>query len=118
MTDKELHRLRRSELLEILIEQKKAFAAAQQELAETEKELNELRETYERLRRKLDDKDNTIRSLRSELAAAREQQYVAAAAPDTEGMAALTARLEKAVIAAESAANAMRAVSPAYPGKS
>ena len=28
MTDKELHRLRRSELLEILIEQKKAFAAA------------------------------------------------------------------------------------------
>ena len=74
MTDKELRKLRRSELLEMMIAQKKTVAAAKQEVeeeqakrAEVEAQLAELKETYERLRKKLDAKDEKIRELRAEV---------------------------------------------------
>ena len=74
MTDRELRKLRRSELLEMMIAQKKTVAAAKQEVeeeqakrAEVEAQLAELKETYERLRKKLDAKDEKIKELQAEV---------------------------------------------------
>ncbi|MBE6989592.1 MAG: hypothetical protein E7426_02455 [Ruminococcaceae bacterium] len=71
MTDQELRKLKRSELLTIMLHQGKTVAALQEQLAEAEKkqaetaaELETLTATYERLRKKLDEKDATIRQLR------------------------------------------------------
>ena len=74
LTDKELRRLRRSELLEMLLEQKKIVAATEKRLADevtkresVEQQLAELDATYQRLRKKLDDKDQKIHELRAAL---------------------------------------------------
>ena len=60
MTDKELHRLGRRELLQLLLEQGREAEKTKQILAETETELHQLQETYERLRKRLDHKDEQI----------------------------------------------------------
>ena len=64
MTDQELRRLRRTELLEMMIEGKQDVAAAEKTVeeerakrAEVEEQMRLLQETYERLRKKLDDND-------------------------------------------------------------
>ena len=67
MTDKELHRLRRSELLEIMIAQKRAQAAMERRLQEAEEELRSLRE-------KLDKRDETIRELNGKLLSALDRR--------------------------------------------
>ena len=69
MTDKELRRLRRTELLELMIEGKQTAAAAEEKVTQVEEQMRQLQETYERLCRKLDDKDEKIRELRAELKA-------------------------------------------------
>ena len=105
MTDKELRKLRRSELLEMLLEQKKAVAAAEKRLeeertkrAEVENQFKELDETYQRLRKKLDDKDEKIHQLRAQL------ESIAESSPDRDSINKVTARLTKAVEVMEKAA--------------
>ena len=109
MTDKELHKLRRSELLEMLIEEKKKVLAAQKQLEqertrceETERQLQELDATYQRLRKKLDDKDEKIHALRAELEALQNPE------PDDESLGHVTARLNKAVEVFEKAAGKLQ----------
>lgn len=101
MTDKELRKLRRTELLEMMIEGKQVAAAAEERVAQVEEQMRQLQETYERLRKKLDDKDEKIRELRAELQSARDNRQLLT--EEQEGVAAVTARLNKAVEAAERA---------------
>ena len=109
MTYRELHKLRRSELLEILIEQKKAVANMEQQVEEeraakaaVEASLQELDETYQRLRKKLDAKDEKIHELNDEME--HQRGMTRAAYEETETIAAVTERLNQAVEAAERAA--------------
>ena len=108
MTDRELKKLRRSDLLEMLIEQKKATAAAEKlaaeekaALEETRRQLEELDATYQRLRRKLDDKDQKIHERRAAL------EEVAGNA-DPESLASMSARLNRAVELFEKSAQDIR----------
>ena len=108
MTDRELKKLRRSDLLEMLIEQKKATAAAEKAAAKEKaaredalKELAELDATYQRLRKKLDDKDQKIHELRAAL-----EEVAGNAGP--ESLASMSARLNKAVELFEKSAQDIR----------
>ena len=101
MTDKELRRLRRTELLELMIEGKQTAAAAEEKVTQVEEQMRQLQETYERLGRKLDDKDEKIRELRAELKSARDNTELLR--QEHEEVAAITARLNEAVAAAEQA---------------
>ena len=67
MAERDLRKLKRAELLEMMIRQGKAvgelqekLALAQQQQAETEAEMAQMEETFERLRKKLDQKDEEI----------------------------------------------------------
>ncbi len=117
MTDRELKKLRRSDLLEMLIEQKKATAAAEKLAAdekaareETQKQLEELDATYQRLRRKLDDKDQKIHELRAAL-------EEVAGNSDPESLASMSARLNRAVELFEKSAEEMRNLVPRPDGE-
>ena len=72
MTDKELHKLGRRELLQLMLAQGREAEKAKKELAETLEKLNKVEEGYERLRRRLDDKDAQIHKLREALKAERQ----------------------------------------------
>lgn len=74
VTDKELHKLGRKELLQLLVAQSREADNARQKLAETQEELGQLQETYERLRGRLDDKDAQIRKLREIIRQERQAQ--------------------------------------------
>lgn len=76
MTDKELHKLGRRELLQMLLEQAKEAERLGQLLAETEEHLHQLEETYERLRDRLDKKDLQIKRLREDLEAERYKREI------------------------------------------
>lgn len=67
MTDKELRRLRRQDLLQLLVEQSKEAARLQMESNEKRKELAQLNEGYERLKDKLDEKDEQLGTLKERL---------------------------------------------------
>lgn len=67
MTDKELHKLGRRELLQLLLAQAREAEEAKQSLKETQQKLSELEEGYERLKHRLDDKDIRILKLRNAL---------------------------------------------------
>ena len=67
MTDRELRRLRRSELLEMMLESRQAAAAAEERAARAEEQALQMRKTSDELRGKLDDRDEEIRSLIAEL---------------------------------------------------
>lgn len=67
MTDKELRKLRRQDLLELLVEQSKETGRLATELGEKEAELTEAQEGNERLKGKLDEKDALIEKLKSRL---------------------------------------------------
>lgn len=67
MTDKELHKLGRRELLQLMLAQGREAEKAKQELAETQEEFEQLEEGYERLKQRLDDKDAQIHKLRAAL---------------------------------------------------
>lgn len=60
MAEKELHRLRRRELLQMLLEQCEETERLQQESEDTNRQLRELEERYERLLRKLNIKDERL----------------------------------------------------------
>lgn len=67
MTDKDLRRLRRQDLLQMLVAQSKEAARLQTELEEEKNERNTLQEGYERLKEKLDAKDALIEKLKGRL---------------------------------------------------
>ncbi len=74
MTDKELHKLGRRELLQLLLAQGREAEKAKAKLAEAQEELKELQEGYERLKNRLNDKDAQILQLRESLQAQRQGQ--------------------------------------------
>lgn len=67
MTEKELHRLRRQDLLQLLLAQGKEAAQLQSSLDEAEEQLGELQETKERFIGRMDDKDAQIEKLKKKL---------------------------------------------------
>ena len=67
MTDKELRRLRRQDLLQLLVEQGREAARLQTESDEKSEELARLNESDERLKAKLDDKDAQLERLKEKL---------------------------------------------------
>lgn len=76
MTDKELQKLGRRELLQLLLEQAKESERLGKALAETEEQLQQMQETYERLRERLDNKDAQIHELKATLAEVQEKREV------------------------------------------
>lgn len=108
MTDKELRRLRRVELLEMMLESRESAAAAEAKLEEerakrleVEAENRRLQETFERLRRKLDDKDEKIHALKEELAGAQDKRMTLT--ENTANVAEATVKLNGAIAAAKRA---------------
>ena len=67
MTEKELHRLRRQDLLQLLLSQSRDVAKLNSDLANLEEETERLRESNERLKDRLDDKDAQIEHLKERL---------------------------------------------------
>ena len=67
MTDKELHKLGRREMLQLMLAQGREAEKAKQELADAQERMSQLEESYERLKRRLDDKDAQIHKLRAAL---------------------------------------------------
>ena len=67
MTEKELHRLRRQDLLQLLLSQSKEVAQMSEDMEALEAEKNDLIETNERLKGKLDEKDEQIERLKGKL---------------------------------------------------
>ena len=67
MTDKELRKLRRHDLLELLVEQSREAARLGAELKEKEEELSGSEENNGRLKAKLDEKDELIEKLKRRL---------------------------------------------------
>lgn len=83
MTDKELHKLGRRELLQLMLAQGREAEKAKQELAETQDKLHRLEESYERLKGRLDDKDAQIHKLRAALQSANTDTGAIAGAAHT-----------------------------------
>ena len=67
MTDKDLRKLRRQDLLELLVEQSREAARFQSERDDKQAELSQILESYERLKKKLDEKDAQIEKLKGRL---------------------------------------------------
>lgn len=76
MTDRELQKLNRRQLLQMLVEQVREGEKSKQELAETTTQLRELEQNYERLRKRLDQKDNRIHELTDTLRAERTKREI------------------------------------------
>lgn len=69
MTEKEFHKLRRRDLLQLLVAQGKENLQIQAELDETSSQLAQLQEGYERLKAKLDEKDASFGEVNDRLKA-------------------------------------------------
>lgn len=67
MTEKELHRLRRQDLLQLLLSQGKEALELQAKLNDTSSALIQTKADYDRLREKLDEKDALIEKLKGRL---------------------------------------------------
>lgn len=67
MTEKELHKLSRQDLLELLLSQSKEVARQQAQIAELEEADSVTQESYARLKQKLDEKDAQLEKLKSRL---------------------------------------------------
>lgn len=76
MTEKELHRLKRHDLLELLVEQGKENVQLKQRLAETEEELEDMKAWYEKIRNRLELKDKLIQDLQKTLEAEKEKRRI------------------------------------------
>ena len=103
LTDRELRRLRRADLLEMLMEQKKLAAAAQKKMEEertrreeSEGRLKDIEEAYKLLLGKLDEREREIGDLRAAL-----EEVSDKATPEV--FAKLTARINKATARLEEA---------------
>lgn len=103
MTDKELQKLGRRELLELLLEQAKEAERLGKLLRETDEQLRQLEESYERLRERLDRKDEKIHELQDALQA--EQEKAPAAPPDIGSLAEAALQLSGVFEAAQLAAD-------------
>ena len=103
MTDKELQKLGRRELLELLLEQAKEAERLGKLLRETDEQLRQLEESYERLRERLDRKDEKIHELQDALQAEREK--ASAAPPEIGSLAEAALRLSGVFEAAQQAAD-------------
>lgn len=77
MTNKELQKLGRRELLQLLLDQAKEAERLGKLLKENDEHLKQLEESYERLRDRLDKKDAQIHQLKDELKAAQEKAEMA-----------------------------------------
>ena len=69
MTNKELQKLGRRELLQLLLDQAKESERLGKLLKENDEHLKQLEESYERLRERLDKKDAQIHQLKDQLQA-------------------------------------------------
>lgn len=67
MTDKELQKLGRRDLLQLLLDQAQEAEQLRQELSAANGRMGEMEETYERLRERLNDKDAQIQELSQSL---------------------------------------------------
>lgn len=67
MTEKQLHKLRRQELLQLMLEQGKEALALQTKLNDINSEYLQANAGYERLKEKLDEKDAVIERLKKRL---------------------------------------------------
>ena len=67
MTDKELRKLRRHELRELLVAQSREAAECKTELSQKAEELSGVLESLERLKGKLNEKDESIERLKGRL---------------------------------------------------
>ena len=67
MTEKELHRLGREGLLQLLVDCSKENTALQKEIGKKDTALMELQEGYDRLKEKLGDKDAQLERLKNKL---------------------------------------------------
>lgn len=67
MTEKELRRLRRQDLMQLLLTQLRESEWLRAALTERENSASELRQTLEKLKTRLDGKDETIRLLREQI---------------------------------------------------
>lgn len=76
MTNKELRRLSRQELLQLLLALSEDFEELKKTLADTREELATLTDTYERLRKRLDSKDEKIHGLQDALEAERNRRSI------------------------------------------
>ena len=74
MTDRELQKLGRRELLQLLLEQAKESERLRKQVGELEEQLRQTEEGYERLRDRLDSKDAQIHELEDTLPAEREKR--------------------------------------------
>ncbi len=74
MTDRELQKLGRRELLQLLLEQAKESERLRKQVGELEEQLRQTEEGYERLRDRLDSKDAQIHELEDTLHAEREKR--------------------------------------------
>lgn len=76
MTDKELQKLGRRELLQLLLNQAQEADRLSLELAEISEQLRQKEEAYERLRERLDHKDAQIHELRATIQEERDKREV------------------------------------------
>ena len=74
MTDRELQKLGRRELLQLLLEQAKESERLRKQVGALEEQLRQTEEGYERLRDRLDSKDAQIHELEDTLHAEREKR--------------------------------------------
>ncbi len=74
MTDRELQKLGRRELLQLLLEQAKESERLRKQVGELEEQLRQTEEGYERLRDRLDSKDAQIHELEDTLHTEREKR--------------------------------------------
>ena len=114
MTDKELQKLGRRELLQMLLEQAKEAERLAALLQETEENYRQLEENYERLRGRLDKKDAQIQNLRTTLQEEREKRETELEKVGSIAEAAL--RLNGVFDAAQRAANQyLHSIQEMYP---
>ncbi len=76
MTQKELQKLRRQDLLELLLAQGEEYKRTTAELEECRKKLESLEVTYERVRKRLDVKDAIIHELKESLETERLEKQI------------------------------------------
>ena len=67
MTDKELHRLKRAELISLLINEIQEFENLNNEYTASQVECNNLYNEVEHLKQRLDDKDDKFKRLKEKL---------------------------------------------------
>ena len=114
MTDRELQKLGRRELLQLLLEQAKESERLRKQVGELEEQLRQTEEGYERLRDRLDSKDAQIHELEDTLHAEREKRETDLENVGSIAEAAL--RLNGVFDAAQRAADYyLQSIQPLYP---